>query len=73
MGSCSTFARLGAMSTPFVAQVLIHISFYVVIGVYATLILLCVIAAMLLPIETKGKNLAVSVIFVYLLEGQFFC
>ena len=60
LGSCSTFARLGAMSTPFVAQVLIHVSFYLVVGVYAALILLCVIAALMLPIETKGKVLAVS-------------
>lgn len=60
LGCCSTFARIGAMSTPFVAQVLIHISFYLVVGVYAVLILLCVIAALLLPIETKGKVLADS-------------
>ena len=48
------------MSTPFVAQVLIHVSFYLVVGVYAGLILVCVVAALMLPIETKGKVLAVS-------------
>lgn len=42
-------------------QVLIHQSFYLVLGVYSALILLCVIAALLLPIETKGKTLAVCV------------
>ncbi|XP_066918950.1 synaptic vesicle 2-related protein-like isoform X2 [Clytia hemisphaerica] len=60
LGSCSTFARIGAMTTPFVAQVLIHVSFYLVVGVYATLISLCVVAALFLPIETKGKVLSDS-------------
>jgi len=50
------------MSTPFVAQVMIHYSFYLVVGVYATLIFLCVIAALALPIETKGKSLAVRIL-----------
>ncbi|XP_057294840.1 synaptic vesicle 2-related protein-like isoform X2 [Hydractinia symbiolongicarpus] len=60
LGACSMFARVGAMATPFVAQVLIHHSFYLVVGVYAALLVACVIASLLLPIETKGKTLSDS-------------
>ena len=55
MGSCSGMSRLGALLTPFVAQVLIETSKSFAIWVYAALAVLAGICALLLPIETKGR------------------
>ena len=48
---------MGSVVTPFIAQVLIHKSFYLVIGVYATTLLLSLIASLLLRRETNQKPL----------------
>jgi len=55
VGVCSGMARLGAMVTPFVAQVLVKSSFNLAIGLYGGVALMAVAASMLLPIETKGR------------------
>lgn len=50
-------ARLGAISTPYVAQVLFTTSDYATIGLYASSCLVLIAMALLLPVETKGKAL----------------
>ena len=55
VGVCSGMARLGAMVTPFVAQVMVKTSLSQAIGLYTGVALLAVGASLLLPIETKGR------------------
>ena len=55
VGVCSGMARIGAMVTPFVAQVLVKSSLNWACGLYGTVALLAVAASLLLPIETKGR------------------
>ncbi|XP_001945003.1 synaptic vesicle 2-related protein [Acyrthosiphon pisum] len=57
VGTCSAMARLGAMVTPYVAQVLLKSSFNTSIIIYITAALLAAIASSLLPIETKGRDM----------------
>ncbi|CAH1800723.1 unnamed protein product [Owenia fusiformis] len=57
LGSCSAMARLGAMTTPFVAQVLLKQSLLGSICVYGVLCMICAVVACLLPIETKNRML----------------
>ncbi|XP_066146948.1 synaptic vesicle 2-related protein isoform X1 [Euwallacea fornicatus] len=57
VGSCSAMARLGAMVTPYVAQVLLKTSISFATSIYAAAALLAAIACLLLPIETTGKEL----------------
>ena len=54
-GSCS--ARIGAMLTPYIAQVLLRTSLYSAIGVYAALGVTAAVVACLLPVETSGMDL----------------
>ncbi|CAG0885264.1 unnamed protein product [Darwinula stevensoni] len=60
VGTCSGLARMGAMVTPFIAQVLIHESIHVATAMYAGLALLASVACLLLPIETKGREMTDS-------------
>ncbi|XP_064618538.1 synaptic vesicle 2-related protein-like isoform X1 [Lineus longissimus] len=57
LGSCSGMARIGAIVTPFVAQVMLRRSVYLSISIYGTLTLLAAVAALFLPIETKGREM----------------
>lgn len=57
IGFASSVARLGAIVTPYVAQVLFHASDYATISLYAGSCLVLAVVALLLPIETKGKSL----------------
>lgn len=61
LGTCSTMARIGAILTPFVAQVLLRLSPYMAISIYGTVAFLAAIACLILPVETKGKQLTVRV------------
>jgi len=57
LGASSSMARLGAIVTPFVAQVAAGSNVYIPIGVYGTAALLGLVAALSLPIETKGRQM----------------
>jgi hypothetical protein len=54
LGTCSGFARIGAIMTPFVAQVLLKASPYAAISLYGAVALLAAVVSFLLPVETKG-------------------
>ncbi|CAL1534353.1 unnamed protein product [Lymnaea stagnalis] len=60
MGMASAMARVGAMVTPFVAQVLLSHSIATATWVYGGLCIICSICCLLLPIETKGRALPQS-------------
>lgn len=57
VGSCSAMARLGAMITPYVAQVLLKSSVGLATSVYAIAALLAAVACLALPIETLGQDM----------------
>ncbi|VDM35058.1 unnamed protein product [Hydatigera taeniaeformis] len=59
-GVCSSFARLGAMSTPYVAEVVMpDVSALLGLSFYSGVCLLCAVTALFLPIETKDRALQV--------------
>ncbi|ELU05355.1 hypothetical protein CAPTEDRAFT_170750 [Capitella teleta] len=58
LGSCSAMARVGAMITPFVAQVLMEWSMTTALWMYGGLCIACALTSFMLPIETKGRELA---------------
>eukprot|EP00057_Strongylocentrotus_purpuratus_P010986 XP_011665460.1 PREDICTED: synaptic vesicle 2-related protein [Strongylocentrotus purpuratus] len=57
LGVCVSASRIGAILTPFVAQVLIKRSVVTAISVYASFSILSCVMSLFLPIETKGKIL----------------
>jgi len=57
VGSCSGVARFGAMLTPYIAQVLMRQSFQGAVGVYALSTLVATVCCVLLPIETRGREM----------------
>nr|KAG5696862.1 hypothetical protein BaRGS_035272 [Batillaria attramentaria] len=57
LGACSGMARVGAILTPFVAQVLLKKSAYLAISVYGVMCLIATVASLLLPYETKGREM----------------
>ncbi|XP_059155982.1 synaptic vesicle 2-related protein-like [Physella acuta] len=57
LGTCSGMARIGAIVTPFVAQVLLKESAYAAVSIYGVMCLIASAAAFLLPIETKGRDM----------------
>lgn len=58
VGGCSALARLGAMATPYVAQVLFQTSIWSAVSVYGVFAASAAIACLLLPYETRGNDLA---------------
>ena len=54
----SGFARVGALITPFIAQVISSQSQQLAASVYGIVTLIATIACALLPIETKGRNMS---------------
>eukprot|EP00117_Sycon_ciliatum_P012474 scpid66504/ scgid13529/ Organic cation/carnitine transporter 7 len=57
LGICSTVSRLGSLSTPFVAEVVLRRSLIAGKLIYTAVGALGFIAAVFLPIETKGRAL----------------
>ncbi|XP_065836696.1 synaptic vesicle 2-related protein-like [Oscarella lobularis] len=57
LGSSSSSARIGAMLTPFIAEVLLRKSIRASLGIYAGLFLICAVCSLCLPIETKKRSL----------------
>ncbi|XP_062505548.1 synaptic vesicle 2-related protein-like isoform X2 [Corticium candelabrum] len=57
LGFCSSSARIGAMATPFVAEVLLRKTLRGGEGLYAAFCIVAAICSLLLPIETKGREL----------------
>lgn len=57
LGSCSGMARVGAIITPFVAQVMLKQSSYLAISTYGVVSLVATVIALILPIETKGREM----------------
>lgn len=61
LGTCSAVARLGSMTTPYIAQVLMpDVSVAAGVWVYVGICGLCTLLSILLPIETKGREMPVS-------------
>ncbi|XP_013392843.1 synaptic vesicle 2-related protein isoform X2 [Lingula anatina] len=60
LGTCSAMARIGAIVTPFVAQVLLRTSVYLTASIYGGVCIAAAIASFLLPIETKGREMKES-------------
>ncbi|XP_063067142.1 synaptic vesicle 2-related protein-like [Engraulis encrasicolus] len=60
IGTSSGLARVGALLTPFVAQVLLRSSVYLTLSVYCVCSLLAAVAAWFLPIETAGRGMQES-------------
>ncbi|KAA0183604.1 Synaptic vesicle 2 protein [Fasciolopsis buskii] len=62
IGIFSSISRLGAMTTPYVAQVMLpEFSEIGALSLYASISLLCAVLAFLLPIETAGRELPIRV------------
>ena len=59
VGCASSMARIGAMITPYLAQVLIKKTFHGTIGIYIVTTTIAGICSFFLPIETKGRELKV--------------
>ncbi|CAI4232475.1 unnamed protein product [Auanema sp. JU1783] len=57
LGASSAMARIGAIITPFVAQVSSGYSLSLPISIYGTAALMALVAAISLPIETKGRKM----------------
>ncbi|XP_076043243.1 synaptic vesicle 2-related protein [Oratosquilla oratoria] len=57
VGTCSGFARFGAMITPVVAQVLTRTSVHLATAIYGIVAVLSAAAALMLPIETRGRSM----------------
>ncbi|XP_072921935.1 synaptic vesicle 2-related protein isoform X3 [Hemitrygon akajei] len=60
LGTCSGMARVGALITPFIAQVMLESSVYLTLSVYSGCCLLAALASCFLPIETMGRGLQES-------------
>ncbi|XP_026209573.1 synaptic vesicle 2-related protein-like isoform X2 [Anabas testudineus] len=60
MGTCSAMAKLGALITPFVAQVMLRTSVNLTLTMYCGCSVLAGVASLILPIETLGRGLQES-------------
>lgn len=58
VGGCSALARLGAMATPYVAQVLLQTSLTSAVTVYGIFAVSACVACLLLPYETRGTDMS---------------
>ncbi|XP_066974498.1 synaptic vesicle 2-related protein isoform X2 [Macrobrachium rosenbergii] len=55
VGTCSGMARFGAMLTPLIAQVMTRTSVHLATATYGIVAILAITAALMLPIETRGR------------------
>uniref|UniRef100_A0A914C326 Major facilitator superfamily (MFS) profile domain-containing protein n=1 Tax=Acrobeloides nanus TaxID=290746 RepID=A0A914C326_9BILA len=55
LGTANALARIGSIITPFVAQVVSDFSLLIPIIIYGSASLVGALAAVLLPIETRGR------------------
>ncbi|XP_047426393.1 synaptic vesicle 2-related protein [Mugil cephalus] len=60
VGTSSAMARVGALITPFVAQVMLRKSVYLTLSMYCGCCVLAGIASLILPIETSGRGMQES-------------
>ena len=60
LGSCSSFSRIGALTSPFAAQLLFKAAPHVCLSIFAIVSLVAGIATLMLPIETKGRMIEVN-------------
>ncbi|CAL8248535.1 unnamed protein product [Merluccius merluccius] len=60
LGTSSGMARVGALITPFIAQVMLESSVHLTLSVYSCCCLLAAVASCALPIETTGRGLQES-------------
>ncbi len=58
---CSSWARVGAIATPIVSQVVLKASVFVSLLVYSIIGLVAAVFSRLLPIETAGRKTLDSV------------
>lgn len=58
VGTCSGMARFGAMLTPIVAQVMTRTSVHLATATYGIVAILAIAAALMLPIETRGRAMS---------------
>ncbi|XP_012225454.1 synaptic vesicle 2-related protein isoform X1 [Linepithema humile] len=56
VSACSAMARIGAMVTPYIAQVFLQWSITGAMAIYATTALCAAIATLALPVETKNQQ-----------------
>ncbi|XP_011136117.1 synaptic vesicle 2-related protein isoform X2 [Harpegnathos saltator] len=56
VSACSAMARIGAMITPYIAQVFLQWSITGAMAIYATTALCAAIATLALPVETKNQQ-----------------
>ena len=61
LGSCSGMSRLGAIITPFIAQVMLNINPSIAFIIYGVISILAAFACFMLPIETKGRVMKDSI------------
>lgn len=61
LGSCSGMARIGALLTPFVSQVLVEDNKNAAIFLYSLLAFVAGVCTLLLPIETKNRSMSENV------------
>lgn len=57
VGGCSALARVGAMATPYVGQVLFQSSILSAVSVYGLFAVSACFACLMLPYETRGTDL----------------
>ncbi|XP_034382555.1 putative transporter SVOPL isoform X2 [Cyclopterus lumpus] len=71
MGFCTSFSRIGGMIAPFIAQVLMSQSVILALSPFAMACVICALANLFLPIETKGRALLVRNTVLFSLQTSF--
>lgn len=61
LGVCNTSARLGAMISPFIAEVLLRNSAWSALSIMGVLATVAAVASFMLPIETTGREMSETI------------